>query len=71
MSVRPTRKNATARIIRPGETEPRDDEWSRYSTGERLAAVWELTKSCYAWTQEEAGELRLQRSVVHIQRARG
>jgi hypothetical protein len=72
MDERP-RREITSRIIRPGEEEPPDLDWQTMSMGERIGAVWELTKLCYAWTRSDpsaldVSALRLQRSVVHIQR---
>jgi hypothetical protein len=57
----------TTRIIRPGEIEP-DDEWKDSTPGERIVAVWTLTRLCYGWGEEPDDEPRLQRSVVRIQR---
>jgi hypothetical protein len=57
------------RVIRAGESAP--EKWAeKVSTPEaRMKAVWELTLLCLAWRKEPIGELRLQRSVVRIQRA--
>ena len=68
LSERATRANVTSRVIRPGQSPPPDDGWQRASVEERIAAVWELTKLCWAWRDESGDEHRLQRSVVRIQR---
>jgi hypothetical protein len=70
MRERTTGKPVTARVVRPGQPIPEDDEGLDSSIEERIAAVWELTKLCHAWNQDGFGEPRLQRSVVHIQRPR-
>ncbi len=63
-------RRMTSRIVRPGQDEPADLDWQGMSIEERMQAVWELTKLCYAWTDDDPSALRLQRSVVHIQRLR-
>jgi hypothetical protein len=60
----------TSRVVRPGEQLPLDDEWLEYTLEERIDAVWELTKQCYAWNRDDPSELRLQRSIGDVQRAR-
>ena len=60
----------TSRVVRPGQPVPADRDWLDSTVEERIAAVWELTKLCYAWNQDGPGEPRLQRSISHIQRAR-
>jgi hypothetical protein len=57
-------------VVRPGQQIPPDDEWLDSTIEERIDAVWQLTKLCYAWNQETAAEPRLQRSVGHVQRPR-
>ncbi len=58
----------TTRVLRPGDPVPVDDEWLTRTLEERIEAVWMLTKICYAWAEDAAGEPRLQRSVVRVQR---
>jgi hypothetical protein len=64
------RKIASSRVVRPGQPMPVEDEWLGSSVEERIAAVWELTRMCYAWNKDDPGEPRLQRAVSHVQRAR-
>jgi hypothetical protein len=59
----------TTRVIRDGHAEPIESEWADSSPEERIEAVWRLTKLCLAWSQELAGEPRLQRTVTRLQRA--
>jgi len=61
------RRKVTSRIIRPGQPIPLDDEWLDYSVAERVAAVWSLTKLCYAWRQEGVSEPRLHRATSNVQ----
>ena len=63
------RQKRVSRVIRAGASaSPKLAE--AVSTPEaRMEAAWELTLLCLAWRKESVGELRLQRSVVHIQRA--
>ena len=58
------------RVIRASECAPA--KWTDdVSTPEsRMEAVWDLTLMCLAWRRGPVSELRLQRSVVRIQRAR-
>lgn len=69
VSSRPERA-VTMRVIRPGQPEPPDEEWRSMSVAERLAMVWTLTELCLDWNREDDRALRLQRSVVHVQRPR-
>jgi hypothetical protein len=64
MKQRPVR----VRVSRPGEPAPEAPCWEGSTPESRISAVWELTLQCLAW--RGAGEPRLQRSVVRIQRAR-
>lgn len=64
------RVNAVTRVIRHGEPEGEIRLWENTTPEERMNAVWELTLQCMAWQPGAAGEPRLQRSVVRIQRAR-
>ena len=61
-------RNITVRIVRPGQAEPKDFDWQQMSVEQRIAAVWELTKTLLRLEPQRPGALRLQRSVVHIQR---
>jgi hypothetical protein len=63
------RDGITSRIVRPGEPEPPDRDWLAVPIPERIAAVWELTRLCYAWRQGGADEPRLQRTVVRVRRS--
>lgn len=69
VSSRPERA-VTMRVIRPGQAEPPDEEWRSMSVAERLAMVWTLTELCLDWNRVDDRALRLQRSVVHVQRPR-
>jgi len=64
------RANAVTRVIRPGEPEGEIRLWENSTPEERMNAVWELTLQCMALQPGAAGEPRLQRSVVRVQRAR-
>jgi hypothetical protein len=46
----------TTRIVRDGAQEPVDRDWLAVSPGERMAAVWTLTKLGYAWMAGDTGE---------------
>ena len=64
------REQISGRVIRGGRSEPLDDQWIGTSPEERIEAVWTLTKLCLAWNELPARELRLQRTVTRLQRAR-
>ena len=64
------REQISGRVIRGGRSEPLDDQWIGTSSEERIEAVWTLTNLCLAWNQQPARELRLQRTVTRLQRAR-
>ncbi len=68
MSEQRIRPNTTLRIVRPGQEPSPDSGWLEYSVEERLAAVWELTKLCFAWSQKGNGEPRLHRSISRVLR---
>jgi len=53
MKERKLRPNTTLRVVRPGQAMPPDDDWQSFSVEERIAAVWELTKLCWDWSQRE------------------
>jgi len=38
-------KKITVKVIRNGLPEPRDNDWSKATPGERVEAVWMLTKT--------------------------
>jgi len=61
------RPDISSRVIRAGDAPPGPPEWEGSTPESRMSAVWELTLQCLAW--RGAGEPRLQRSVVRIQRA--
>ena len=58
------------RVFRNGQRPPDEADWSSYTPGERMNAVWDLTCACLAWQMEDPSALRLQRSVSRVQRAR-
>ena len=58
------------RVFRDGERPSDAADWSSYTPGERMNAVWDLTCACLAWQMEDPSALRLQRSVSRVQRSR-
>ena len=60
----------SVRVIRNGESDVPDDAWMEFSPAERIDAVWTLTKLCLAWNNGLADELRLQRTITHLQRSK-
>ncbi len=54
----------------PFDSGPPDLDWQALRIEQRISAVWEMTKLCYAWNHDDPRALRLQRSVVHVQRPR-
>lgn len=64
------RGKLVTRVIRAGERAPAKRAENVSTPETRMEAVWDLTLMCLAWRREPVGELRLQRSVVRIQRAR-
>lgn len=73
MDDRERRRQATTRVVRLGEDDGALDRaaWEGSSMEERIAAVWELTLECMVWSDPDAGEPRLQRSVCRIERRGG
>ncbi len=73
MGDRERRAGATTRVIRMNEDDGALDRaaWQGSTMEERIAAVWELTLECLAWSDPDAGEPRLQRSVCRIERRGG
>ena len=67
------RGQATTRVIRIDEDDGAFDRaaWQGSTMEERIAAVWELTLECLAWSDPNAGEPRLQRSVCRLERRGG
>ena len=61
------RRVVTARVVRPGDAQPEDEEWRALTPAERISAVWKLTKLAAHW-QFTDDELRLQRTVGRVQR---
>jgi hypothetical protein len=55
------------KVFRGGE-KPVEDDWETISVGERIEAVWVLTRQCIEWTRSGTDEPRLQRSVSRVQR---
>lgn len=66
----PRSKHISVRVIRNGEPEPPDNDWSKASPEERIEAVWTLTELCLAWNQSSTSEPTFQRTVTRVQRAR-
>jgi len=66
----PRPRNIITRVIRKGDRPPKEPDWRETTPEERIEAVWELTLQCLAWRQGAAGEPRLQRSVIRVQRKR-
>ncbi len=58
------------RVFRDGASPSDEADWSSYTPGERMNAVWDLTRACLAWQVEDPSALRLQRSVSRVQRSR-
>jgi hypothetical protein len=73
MDDRERRGQATTRVIRLDEDDGALDReaWAGSTMEERIAAVWELTLECLAWSDPDAGEPRLQRSVCRLERRGG
>jgi hypothetical protein len=73
MDDRARRGQATTRVIRMDEDDGLLDRaiWQDSTMEERIAAVWDLTLECIAWSDPDAGEPRLQRSVCHVERRPG
>jgi hypothetical protein len=73
MDDRERRRQATTRVIRLGEDDGALDRaaWRGSTMEERIAAVWELTLECLSWSDPDAGEPRLQRSVCRVERRAG
>jgi hypothetical protein len=63
------RKKMSVRVIREGESEAPENDWTGTSPEERIEAVWMLTKLCMAWNEHSNSEPRLQRTVPRLQRA--
>jgi hypothetical protein len=66
------RAQAETRVVRLEDDDGALDraQWLGTSIEERIAAVWELTLECLAWTDPDADEPRLQRSVCRVERRR-
>jgi hypothetical protein len=73
MADRERRQQATTRLVRLSQDDRALDRaaWAGSTMEERIAAVWELTLECLAWSDPDAGEPRLQRSVCRLERRRG
>jgi len=70
MDDRQRRAHAVTRVIRMDADDGALDraQWAGSSMEERIAAVWGLTLECLAWSDPDAGEPRLQRSVCRVER---
>jgi hypothetical protein len=51
--------------------EPEANDWLATTPEQRLAAVWELTRTAYAFKGEDPGDARLRRDVVRVVRRGG
>jgi hypothetical protein len=73
MDDRERRRQATTRVIRLGDDDGALDRaaWLGSTVEERIAAVWDLTLECMAWSDPDVGEPRLQRSVCRVERRGG
>ena len=58
------------RVFRDGASPSGEADWSSYTPGERMNAVWDLTRACLAWQVEDPSALRLDKSVTRVIRAR-
>jgi hypothetical protein len=54
MDRTPHRRAVTSRVVRPGQPAPADRGWRDATPEERIAAVWDLTLLCLAWSGEPA-----------------
>jgi len=62
-------RHIVTQTVRAGARESDPPQWPTSTPEERIDAVWELTLQRMAWQGNQPFEPRLQRSVVHIQRA--
>ena len=58
------------RVFRGGAPPSDEADWSSYTPGERMNAVWDLTRACLAWQVEDPSALRLQKSVTRVIRSK-
>ncbi len=58
------------RVFRGGPPPSGEADWSSYTPGERMNAVWDLTRACLAWQVEDPSTLRLQKSVTRLIRSK-
>ena len=59
----------TVSVLRDGEPESQENDWSMASAEERIEAVWTLTELCFGWNKPSLNVPRLERSVTRLQRA--
>lgn len=72
MSAEQRRATMTTKLLRSGQSAAAPNtDWQDSTMEQRIAAVWTLTLECLAWTQPDADEPRLQRSVCRVERRRG
>jgi hypothetical protein len=72
MTAQQRRTAMTARLFRSTHSAAAQrTDWHDSTMEQRIAAVWDLTLECLAWTQPDAHEPRLQRSVCRVERRRG
>jgi hypothetical protein len=62
------REPVRVKHLRDPET---DDDLRHLAPGERIAMVWPMTVTAWAFMGETVGESRLQRRTVHIHRGTG
>ena len=72
MTAQQRRTTMTTRLFRSTQmAAAQNTDWRDSTMEQRIAAVWNLTLECLAWTQPDADEPRLQRSVCRVERRRG
>lgn len=69
LSLQAPTRDVITQVIRGDDRLPDMPSREMATPESRMSAVWELTLQCMAWQPGAAGEPRLQRSVVRIQRA--
>ena len=72
MSAEQRRATMTTRLLRRDQPAAvPDNDWLGSTMEQRIAAVWNLTLECLAWTQPDADQPRLSRSICRTERRRG
>lgn len=62
------KRKITARVIRPGDPVLPDLVPDPETASERIRLVGELARACMGWRHDRPDDVRLQRTVVRIQR---